>query len=57
MKKGIGIALALVGILILFGTIIYQATTETNAAYMIPIGLLITFIGVFFMKKGAKPKE
>ncbi len=57
MKKVIGITISLVGILMLIGTIVYQVTTESNAAYMIPIGLLFSFIGVFYMIKSAKSND
>ena len=57
MKKGIGITLSLIGIIILLGTIVYQEKTESNASYMIPIGLLVTFGGLFYFKKYAKSKK
>ena len=56
MKKTIGIIISLIGILILLGTIVYQTATETNAAYMIPIGLLFTIIGIIYIRKNAKSK-
>ena len=57
MKKGIGITISLIGIIILLGTIVYQSINETNAAYMIPIGLLVTFSGLFYLMKNAKSKR
>lgn len=47
MNKKIGLAIAVVGILVILGTIFYQAKTEQQALFMLPIGLGITFLGVF----------
>jgi len=47
----------MIGIIILLGTIVYQENTETNASYMITIGLLVTFSGLFYFMKNAKSKN
>ena len=57
MKNGIGISVSFLGIIILLGTIFYQEKYETNASYMIPIGLLVTFSGLFYLMKHAKSKK
>lgn len=45
MKNKTGLIVAILGIMILAATIIYQAQTATSALLMMPVGLGITFIG------------
>lgn len=52
MKSKIGLAIAILGILILLGNIYYTAKTQESNLFMIPIGLAVTFGGIFYMKSG-----
>jgi hypothetical protein len=49
VKNKTGLFIAILGIIILGITIGYQAKTETSALFMIPIGLGVTFLGVFML--------
>lgn len=47
MKKYIGLFIALIGIAILAYVVYYQAANQTSALGFVPIGLLVTFAGIF----------
>ncbi len=47
IKDKTGLIIALIGIAILIGVIIYQAQTENSAPFLIVIGLVVNLIGVF----------
>ena len=51
MKDKTGLIIALVGIMMLAGIIIYQAKTEKSITYLIPIALLVNLFGVFIHLK------
>ncbi|GGI57083.1 hypothetical protein [Winogradskyella haliclonae] len=51
MKDKTGLIIALVGIIMLAGIIIYQAKTEKAVTYLIPIALLVNLFGVFIHLK------
>lgn len=58
MNNKTGLIIAIVGIIILGATIGYQAKTQSSALFMIPIGLGITFWGVFILlRNGMKNKK
>lgn len=57
MKDKTGLIIALIGIAILAGVIIYQAKTEEAAPAFIAIGLAVNLIGVFIhLKRNRKSK-
>jgi glucose dehydrogenase len=55
MKDKTGLIIALVGIAILAGAIIYQAKTENSALAFVIVGLLVNIVGVIIhLKRNAK---
>ncbi len=57
MKDKTGLIIALIGIAILAGVIIYQAKTEEAAPAFIAIGLAVNLIGVFIHLKRNRKSE
>jgi hypothetical protein len=58
MKNKSGLLVALLGIVILGCIIGYQAKTQTSAIIFMPIGLGVTFVGVFMIfRSAAKSKQ
>ena len=51
MKDKTGLIMALIGIAMLAGIIIYQAKTQKSITYLIPIALLVNLFGLYHLKK------
>lgn len=47
MKDKTGLIIAIVGVLMLLGIIIYQAQTKTAITYLIPVAIIVNLYGVF----------
>ncbi len=56
MKKSLGLILAICGILVLSGIIFYQYRYQADALFVVPIGLALTFSGVFILLRSGKTK-
>lgn len=55
MKDKTGLIIALIGIAILAGVIIYQAKTENSAPAFIVVGLAVNIVGVIIhLKRNTK---
>lgn len=58
MSKTLLFVVAAVGILILLGTIVYQARTGENALFIVPVGLLLTMgPAITLMRMGGKAER
>jgi len=57
MNKTASYALAILGISILVGTIIYQANSDSTAIFMIPLGLIFTFLGALSLSKKSQDRK
>jgi hypothetical protein len=57
MSKILLFVVAAIGILILLGTIFYQAKTGENALFMVPVGLALTMGAAIALTRQASKKK
>ncbi|MTB52748.1 hypothetical protein [Lewinella sp. W8] len=58
MSKTLLFVIAALGILILLGTIVYQARTGESALLMVPVGLFLTMgAAIALMRMGSKQEQ